>query len=155
MTQSLMSQSASPRFGLPYLYPAQAQKEFFINHGAALTDAMLHTSTLGIAETLPQTAGAGDTWLISGSASGYLSDKQGWIAVNLASVGAPNWHYIKPQKGMRIYDKAAMQFYLYTDQWVIPPNIARLTAGQIADNQIRDAINSIIDILRDTGLMAR
>ena len=70
MTDPVIFASTSPRFGLPLLFAGQAQKEFTINEGIALTDALLHLAVEGEALSPPVAPAEGDCWLIHPSASG-------------------------------------------------------------------------------------
>jgi hypothetical protein len=70
MTDPIPFPSATPRFGLPLLFPGQARKEFFVNEAHALTDALLACVVEGEAPAPPSTAGEGTSWLVASSATG-------------------------------------------------------------------------------------
>ena len=53
MTDPVDFGSMTPRFELPLLFAAQAQKEFFVNEAHSLVDALLHPVVKGTTPTPP------------------------------------------------------------------------------------------------------
>lgn len=95
---------ATPRFGLPFILPGQAQKELFHNEALTAADALLHpsveSSALAAPPADPQT---GQSWLVGASAQGAWAGKDRHLAT--WSVGG--WRFAAPLEGMQVWDKGA------------------------------------------------
>lgn len=151
MTQRLTFTSATPRFGLPLLFPGQAQKEFFVNEAHMLLDALVHTSVLGIADSPPTSPSDGDAWLVGPDGLEEWSGK----AQSLAIFTAGGWRFLTPQNGLQVYDSGIGQFRHFDGVWKLPSVPILPTGGALVDAEARAAIIQIATLLRDCGLLAR
>ena len=101
---------ATPRFTLPLLAVAQAQKEVTHNEALALLDALLHPAVeAGPVATPPPAPVAGQCWLVAGGADGEWSGRGGTIAIRTDG----GWRFVAPRGGMRIIrlsDGALLRF---------------------------------------------
>jgi len=138
MSDPILFDSASPRFGLPLLFAGQAQKEAFVNEAHALTDALLHCAIEGEATAPPATPVEGTNWLIGAPATGAWAGREGKLACRQAG----NWLFVNPQDGMRIVDRSTGQERRYLASWLAPVAPAEPFGGSVVDAEAREAISS-------------
>ena len=148
MSDPLVFDTLSPRFGLPLLFAGQAQKEAFVNEAHALTDALLHCAIEGTASTAPSTPANGAIWLVGASPTGAWAGQAGKIACRQAG----NWLFVAPLDGMRILDKSNGQDKLYRGAWQSPAAPAAPSGGSTIDVEARAAIDALVAALRQTGI---
>lgn len=141
--------STTGRFGLPFLFAGQAQKEFYLNEALAIIDSLLHPIIEGQNDTPPISPENGECWLIGGTPTGDWSD----YADHIACRQADSWVFIQPGDGMRIFDKVLEQERLFLGQWNIASAVAAPTGGTIIDSEARIAISEVIDTLTSNGLL--
>lgn len=149
MSDPLTFENSSPRFGLPFLYVGQAQKEFYVNEALARADTLLHCAIEGTAATPPATPANGDAWHIASAPTGEWSGQSGKIA----SWQSGAWTYITPQDGMRIFNRATGQSWLYFSEWKIPQEVTTPTGGGNVDSEARVALNQLIAALKLAGIL--
>ncbi len=139
----------SARFGLPYLFAGQAQKEFFVNQSVVLADSLLHAAIEGVRDTPPSEPDDGDCWLVGGNPEGD------WVGHNsaLACRQAGVWVMIEPRAGMQVFDKEAQQQIRYTDTWDRAGEPVVATGGTVIDLEARTTINNLIETLRIAGIL--
>ena len=149
MSDPLTFDNASPRFGLPFLYAGQAQKEFYVNEAFAMADALLHCAIEGTSATPPASPADGENWCVATGATGDWAGHDGAIACRQSG----DWLYIAPRDGMRIFDRSSARTWLYFSGWQIPSAISAPTGGSMVDAEARTAINELIDRLRVAGIL--
>jgi len=101
----------TPRLGLPWLMPAQAQKHVTVNEALGRLDLLVQASVISRSQTLaPDTPQDGAVYLVPEGASGAWSEAApgvlaGWLD------GA--WTFIPPWAGLGVYiqDEAAYRYY--------------------------------------------
>jgi hypothetical protein len=99
-----MMSDATPRFGLPFILPGQAQKEVFHNEALTAADALLHPVVESAAlATPPADPQPGQSWLVGAPGAGAWAGKEG----NLATWSVGGWRFAAPLEGMQVWDKAA------------------------------------------------
>lgn len=161
---------ASDRYGLPFILPGQAQKEWFHNEALARIDAALHSAVEGGPEPAPPAdPSPGQCWLIAAGATGAWAGRAG----QLAAWTQAGWRYIAPQIGMLAWDKRGNFFRRWTGmEWtsgeiegsslvvsgnqVVGPRLPSLpspSGGTIIDVEGRLSIEAIIVALRTHGLI--
>lgn len=142
---------ATPRFSLPLLALAQAQKEVTHNEALTMIDALIHAAVEdGPLNVPPPAPGEGQCWLVGVAASGAWAGKAGALA--LWSAGG--WRFTAPRAGMRavrLTDGAWLRFD--GSAWIEPATIASPTGGTTVDSQARSAIFALILLLDAQGLL--
>ena len=138
--------SASIRFGLPFLFSGQAQREFFINESLVLIDSLLHPSIEGLVSS-PSDHDDG-TWIIAAGAADQWGGKNGY----LATCTEGTWTLIQPQIGMRVYDRNAQQFLFYDDGWVRASAPVTPNSGTLVDAELRQAFTELVEALKTVGV---
>ena len=149
MSDPLSFDSVSPRFGLPFLFSGQAQKEFFVNEAFAKIDGLLHGTVLGSAASEPSSPVEGDAWLVGSTPTGT------WIghANEVAMRQGGEWRFASPIEGMSLFNTGAGQTLRWlSGSWRSPSEPASPSGGSVVDVQARDAINALIVALRNSGV---
>jgi hypothetical protein len=151
--------------------PGQAQKELF--HNEALQ--MLDIAVAAAVEELPLNdppaqPGAGSSYLVGDSPTGEWSQYPGHIA----GYGEAGWRFIAPRNGLTVFVRASQTFAIYNSasweagivrasslviegQQVLGPRlpgIADPTGGTTIDAEVRSAVDQILGILRQHGLIS-
>lgn len=124
---------ASPRLGLPFLLPAQAQKELFHNEALLIIDSMLHAAVEGTAAVTPPASPAeGQSWIVAPGGTG------GWTGHDhaLATWTSGGWRFAAPVPGMTVWNKA-------TSHW-LHWNGASWSAGEIIASKIVVGGNQVV-----------
>jgi hypothetical protein len=161
---------ATPRFGLPYILPGQAQKELFHNEALLLVDAALQAAVEGAPSNVPpMSPEVGQCWLIGATPVGDWTGHPHALAIRSAG----GWRYLAPVVGMRAWDKAqdVERRWTGTDwnagrlsgsaltingQQVVGPraaSIASPSGGTIIDAEARAAIAAVLVALKSHGLI--
>ncbi len=151
MADPVSYSSASPRYGLPFLFPGQAQKEFFVNDALARVDAIMHPVVESQESTRPVSPNDGQCWIVATNANGDWSDKAGKLAVNSAS----RWTYISPTEGMIVFDRSMKQYLVYDSGWSAVSMPSEPNGGTTIDTEARTAISELTQALKDFGIFSR
>lgn len=139
------------RFALPLLAAGQAQKELFHNEALILVDFLLNPVVESIVSD-PQSLNpqAGQSWLVGADPeaewSGYEDHIAGW--------SANGWIFIKPFDFLEISISASGVTAVYRGSWQIPQVVVDPMGGQVVDIEARNAIDSVLQILRERGFFA-
>lgn len=149
MPEPITLPGTSPRHGLPYLYPGQAQKEAFVNEALSRIDILISAQIKGVASVPPANPAEGDCWLIGPAPTGLWSA----YSDNLAGWSAGAWIYCNPRPGMRIWDESLASQRIYTTNWTAATPVTPATGGPVIDTQSRAAISSLIAALQDSGVL--
>lgn len=97
----------SARFALPFLLPAQAQKEVYHNEALAMIDALLHPVVEGpAAATPPPAPEVGRCWIVAAGATGAWTGAAGKLAI--ATSGG--WRFMGPVPGLLSWDRLAARW---------------------------------------------
>ena len=149
MPDPLGFDDTTPRFGLPFLFAAQAQKESFVNEIAARCDILLHCAIEAAANLPPGNPSDGRCWLVTSGAAGAWAGKSDSIA---AWIGG-SWIFFAPRAGLRVYDRALRQDRFFSDTWHVAATPTSPTGGTVIDSQARAAIAQIYGILATVGII--
>lgn len=141
--------STTPRLGLPFLYPAQAQKEFFVNEALARIDAVIHPAVEGSALQPPAETMTGECWLVAPAATGSFTGHDN----SLACFDGTQWSFIVPPPGTAVYDKATACIRRFSATWSEPAIIAAPSTGTIVDAEARQAIVALLQALEGLSLI--
>jgi hypothetical protein len=161
----------TPRLGLPYILPGQAQKELFHNEALALIDVALNAAVEGDPVTEPPPSPSeGQCWAVDAGASGSFGGKAGGLAMWTAS----GWRFSAPNAGTNVWNKASgypmrwdgsawtggelagSAFYVngvkvVGEQRPAPPSPS---GGTIIDTEARSSLNALIATLKSHGLIS-
>ena len=150
MSDAPFFDDTTPRFGMPFLYSGQSQKEAFVNEALCRADTLLHCAIEGEALAPVQEAENGQAWLVGISATGAFFGREGQIA----SFQAGNWIFIQPRDGMRIFDRSTASELLFFGKWQKAQCPQEPLGGSTVDGEARVAINGLISALQAIGVFA-
>ena len=160
----------TPRFGLPFLVPGQAQKELFHNEALLAIDALVAPSVDGPPESAPPASPSpGDCYLVGGEAQGEWSGRENCLAAH--STGG--WRFITPPEGFAVHVRATGTSAVYrSGAWQIgaihgstleigglqvvgerQPAIASPAGGKTIDSEARAALSELLGAMRRHGLI--
>jgi len=149
MSDPIAFTSRTSRFGIPFLFSGQAQKEFYINEAFALVDALLQPVVEGLANSPPVEPLEGSCWLVDGSPADAWSGH----AADIACYQAGSWLFAPAAEGMRVFDRASGAYLQFRNGWSSPETIAPPSGGSNVDIEARAAIASLINALGAGGLI--
>ena len=163
-----MDQTA--RFALPYLAPAQLQKEFFYNEALQRVDTLLCPAVEGPAVSVPPASPAvGDCYLVASGATGAWAGQD----ETLACFSEGGWRFVPPIEGMSLADRSSGERIEYRNggwqsgivdaqevrvdgQAVLrnrQPAIGNVSGGTVVDSECRTTVSEILGALRAHGLI--
>lgn len=148
MTDPLFD-TCTPRLDLPLLFPAQAQKEGYVNEITARIDALLHGAIEAELATPPATPSDGQCWLVATGASGDWTGQAGRIAARQSG----NWLFIAPRDGMRLLNRTSGQEIRFHSTWKHPARPATPTGGTVIDSEARSTISNLVAALVEAGIL--
>lgn len=141
----------TPRFALPLLAVAQAQKEMTHNEALVLIDALIQPVVEdGPLAAPPADPGEGECWIVGDDASGAWYGSDGSLAVWTAG----GWRFAGPRDGMRALrtsDGASLRFR--EGEWVAPDTVTIPAGGGVIDSEARAALAQLILLLEAQGLL--
>jgi hypothetical protein len=160
---------SSPRFGLPFLVPGQAQKELFHNEALARIDVALGAAVLEAVNTPPESPAEGRCWIVAAPALAAWSGREDQIAFWTTG----GWRFIAPADGMEVWNLAdGVPWRWINGAWasgslhgselfiggqkVVGQRATAVpspSGGTIIDAEARLAINQIIVALMSHGLI--
>ena len=161
--------SASPRFGLPYLLPGQAQKEVFHNEALTVLDCALHACVEDVLADPPDDPELGQAWIVAAEPTGTWAGR----ASQLAGWTEGGWRFVAATPGMIVWNKAAGHWIHWTGSgwaegsWPVAsltiggvqvvgerlPDVPSPSGGTIIDAEARAAIGQLIATLKSHGLI--
>ena len=148
MTDPVQFDSRSPRFGLPFLFAGQAQKEAHVNEALAIADGLMHCAIEGTSETPPAEPENGQVWLVGPSPVGDWTGHAG----ELAMLEMGNWLFVAPRDGLRLLDRSRGQVMHFSNTWQIPQEVPEPSGGATVDAEARAAISDLVVALRVAGI---
>jgi len=149
MAHPLPFTDATPRFALPLLHTAQAQKEVFVNEALMLADTLVHSCVEGETATPPETSADGEAWLVASGATGEWSQAEGFIAVRRGT----GWIFVAPRDGMRVFDRSRGAEILFFGFWRKASLPMEPVGGTSVDGEARTAINDLVSALQALGIL--
>ncbi|HEY0411899.1 MAG TPA: DUF2793 domain-containing protein [Allosphingosinicella sp.] len=161
---------ATPRFGLPFILPGQAQKELFHNEALVRIDAALASAVEeGPRADPPADPAEGQCWIAAAGATGAWAGQDH----SLAMWTSGGWRHVAPRPGLSAWNKAAgvplrwdgaawtggeisCAGIVVGGQQVVAerqPGVPSPSGGTIIDAEARGAINALIAALMSHGLV--
>ena len=141
----------TPRFALPLLAVAQAQKEVTHNEALTLLDALVHAAVEGGPLAAPPAGPVdGQCWIVGAAPTGAWTGQENAIAIRSGG----GWRFAPPREGMRatrLTDGAQLRFD--GDLWAAPATVAVPSGGSIIDSEARTALATLILHLAAQGLL--
>ena len=143
----------SPRLGLPYIAPSQAQKHVTHNEALHRLDALVHLVLVGIDATDPPASPvAGEAYAIGAEPAGAWAGQAG----RLASWDGIGWQFITVREGWRAWDLASGTAHVFAgDTWQAEisglNNLESVGIGTGADAVNRLAVASDATLLTHAG----
>lgn len=141
----------TPRFALPLLGVAQAQKEVTHNEALTLVDALIHAAVeAGPLDDVPVDPEPGRCWLVGAAPAVDWAGQAHAIAI--WTVGG--WRFVVPRAGMtvvRLTDAARLRFD--GSGWAGPATIGAPSGGSTIDAEARSTLTALILHLEAQGLL--
>jgi hypothetical protein len=144
---------ATPRLGLPWLMPAQAQKHVTVNESLGRLDALVQCAVQSRTEAVqPSQPGEGQAWILPADPSG--ADWAGFSQTDIAYFQDGAWHRIAARAGLTawVVDEAVLLLFdgtgwaPFADGVSALANLTELGVGTAADgnNPFAAKLNSAL-----------
>lgn len=144
----------TPRLGLPYLIPGQAQKEATHNEALAIADALIQCTVTAIRNDPPVAPAAGAAWIVGTAPTGAWSGRADAVAWWTEG----GWRFTPAIDGMAAWVAAAAAPARFQGGgWTIAERLPAITApagGTTVDSEARAALTAILVALRSHHLIA-
>ena len=142
---------ATPRFALPLLGVAQAQKEVTHNEALTLLDALVHAAVeAGPIAAPPADPEEGQCWIVGAAPTGVWAGRSSAIAIRTGG----GWRFAPPRRGMRAMRLTdGVQLRFDGSAWAPPGTIAAPSGGSTIDAQARSALSTLILHLAAQGIL--
>lgn len=142
---------ATPRFALPLLGVAQAQKEVTHNEALTLLDALIHAAVeAGPLAAPPPDPTEGQCWIVGAAPTGVWAGRASAIAIRTGG----GWRFAPPRRGMRAMRLTdGVQLRFDGSAWAPPGTIAAPSGGSTIDAQARSALSTLILHLAAQGIL--
>jgi hypothetical protein len=160
---------ATPRLGLPFIVPGQAQKEVHHNEALARIDVALAPSVESMLLHPPQEPQVGDCWIVAPSPDGDWTGRDHAIACWTAG----GWRFVSPLPGMLVWNKDDKLWIHWSgDAWssgelyaarvliegkqVVGPRLPAVpspSGGTTIDLECRAAVAALIATFKSHGLI--
>jgi hypothetical protein len=151
MTTPVTFTSRSSRFGLPFLFPGQAQKEVYINEAHALVDALLQPVIEGVSDTPPVYPQDGGCWIVGSTPTGAWAGH----ASEIACYQAGSWLFAPAVNHMRVFDRSSSVYLHFNERWSLPATVTAPSGGSTVDTEARAAITALIQALASGGAIMK
>ncbi|MGC6499708.1 MAG: DUF2793 domain-containing protein [Henriciella sp.] len=103
----------TPRLGLPYLLPDQAQKHVTLNESLSRLDSLVMASISGVGSNIPpEPVSPGQSWLVGSAPEEAWEGQAGQFATFLDGA----WAFQTPRAGWVVWDEAVGQLRVYDGQ---------------------------------------
>ena len=141
---------ATPRFALPLLAPAQAQKEMFHNEALTLIDALIDPVLEGWGIDLPPAnALPGQCWGVGPAPSGEWTGQPGALAVATAG----GWRLIAVPDGFAARSAGDGGLVVKSPTgWSVVPVVPTPSGGSVVDQECRAALATLLGALAAVGI---
>ncbi|AJA07530.1 hypothetical protein SKP52_03005 [Sphingopyxis fribergensis] len=141
----------TPRFALPLLGVAQAQKEVTHNEALTLIDALVHAAVeAGPLAAPPPGPVDGQCWIVGAAPTGAWAGQENAIAIRTGG----GWRFAPPREGMRatrLTDGVRLRFD--GGAWAMPGAITEPSGGSTIDSEARSVLSTLILHLAAQGLL--
>ena len=146
-----MNALQTPRFAMPLLALGQAQKEFYHNEALLLLDWLAYRAVEAVvADPSALSPAAGQAWIVGENALGEWEGRDRSIAIWTDG----GWRWVVPRENMECFLFSSAQWLVFQNEtWQTSTAVAAPAGGAVIDVEARDAIGSILDILRQFGLV--
>lgn len=161
--------SETVRHGFPLLSAGQAQKEITHNEALLSLDRMLHPAVLSVSLTEPPAPVApGDAYIVAEPGGGVWTGRAG----QLASHDGYGWTFTSPVSGCLVWIADEDRFAVFDGNWshdgwpvdalrisgrrvlgAAPVFVTAPAGGAVVDAESRAAIELLISVLRDQGIV--
>lgn len=135
---------------LPLLFSGQAQKEFFINQGFVVLDALVPRAVDAVLDGPPADPEEGSCYLVGANPTGEWVARNDHLAVRVADA----WHFVEPATGMEIYDRFSQRKLVFLSGWSSAPAPSAPVGGVIVDSEARATLDELMATLKAIGILA-
>ncbi|NJM50618.1 MAG: DUF2793 domain-containing protein [Sphingomonadales bacterium] len=148
-----MPQMQTARHKMPILFSGQAQKELTHNEALTVIDALINPVVIDEIAAPPVNLtenDAGKCWLVAPSAQDDWAGHDKKIAYWTGG----SWRFLAAYDGMTIWNSAISAYCFYKlGEWSSANNINDATGGNVVDGEARLAVNAILALIRQIGLI--
>lgn len=149
MTDPTIFPTTTARHGLPLLFAAQAQKEFFVNEAHVLSDMLHHTTVEGVADMPPAAPNEGDCWIVGTGGTEDFAGRDDAVA----GWQQGQWTFVAPVDGMSVFDRSIARRRYYRGGWHCADTVTVPAQGPVIDAEARETIAALADALRIAGII--